>query len=86
MRQTALEYLEQRLRYIKWLRDTEEISSRSAIDMCIQEIQLAKEMEREQILNAFDVAYWDGWNSAYYDEDPDYNNSQEYFNETFDRQ
>jgi hypothetical protein len=43
----------------------------------------AKEMEKEQIEDAYDIGFADAWDDAKYDDEPKYAGSEQYYNETY---
>jgi len=46
-------------------------------------IEQAKEMEKEQIEDAYDIGFADAWDDARYDDEPKYAGSEQYYNETY---
>jgi hypothetical protein len=52
MKQTAVEFLSEKYMYVTWLRNRDEISASWADKLRAQYLQEAKEMEKEQIINA----------------------------------
>jgi hypothetical protein len=53
MKQTAVEFLSEKYMYITWLRNRDEISASWADKLRAQYLQEAKEMEKEQIKDAY---------------------------------
>ena len=43
----------------------------------------AKEMEKEQIVDAYEIGFADAWDDARYDDEPKYSDSEQYYNETY---
>jgi hypothetical protein len=43
----------------------------------------AKEMEKEQIEDAYEIGFADAWDDARYDDEPKYAGSEQYYNETY---
>jgi hypothetical protein len=73
MKQTAIDYLHERYMYVTWLRNRDEISAEQADKIRVQYLAEAKEMEKEQIQDA----YWDGiFNGEFLD-------GQGYYNENY---
>jgi len=46
-------------------------------------IEQAKEMEKEQIIDAYEIGFADAWDDARYDDEPKYSGAEQYYNETF---
>jgi hypothetical protein len=46
-------------------------------------IKQAKEMEKEQIENAYEIGFADAWDDARYDDEPTYGGAEQYYNETY---
>ena len=46
-------------------------------------IEQAKEMEKEQIMNAWDNGYANGYDLGKYDDQPNPDDAEQYYNETF---
>jgi hypothetical protein len=74
MKQTAVEWISLSYNYVLWLRNTDEISAEQADKMRAQYLAEAKEMEKEQIKDA----YWNG--GVNWDEGID---ALTYYNETY---
>jgi membrane-bound inhibitor of C-type lysozyme len=79
MKQTAVDFLSEKYMYVTWLRNRDEISSEQADKMRAQYLAKAKEMEKEQIKDAYkcgacdlDIQYSDVGEI----------NSEQYYNET----
>ncbi len=71
MKQTAVEWLAEQITTVKW--KMSDITDRNSI------IEKAKEMEKEQIMSAFDFGVYDGGGSI-----KKYKMSgEQYYNETF---
>ena len=76
MKQTAVEWLFKQISTSKYFYNLmEEIESRSTIVQPNGILEQAKEMEKEQIIQAY---YQNGWN----DNDNEHN-AEQYYNETF---
>ena len=43
----------------------------------------AKAMEKEQIIDAYDIGFADAWDDARYDDEPKYATAEQYYNETY---
>lgn len=43
----------------------------------------AKAIEKEQIIDAYDYGFADGWDEGKYDDDARYAGAEQYYNETF---
>lgn len=70
MKQTAVDYLAEKYNYITWLRNRDEISAGTADVLRADAYEQAKEMEKEQIMIAYN-------NCELCD-------AEQYYNETFD--
>jgi hypothetical protein len=53
MKQTAVDYLHERYMYVTWLRNRDEISINKADDLRKMYFELAKRIEKEQIVEAY---------------------------------
>lgn len=51
-KQAAVEFLNERFTYIKWMRDRDEISSETGLKWYNEALEKAKQMEKEQIIDA----------------------------------
>jgi hypothetical protein len=40
-------------------------------------------MEKEQIIDSYEIGFADAWDDARYDNEPKYKSSEQYYNETF---
>jgi hypothetical protein len=47
-------------------------------------IEQAKEMEKEQIENAYEIGFADAWDDAIYDDEPKYATAEQYYKETYE--
>jgi hypothetical protein len=78
MKQTAVEWLVKELESfgdpksckIKW----------EQLDLLFNQ---AKEMEKEQIVDAYEIGFADAWDDARYDDEPKYAGAEQYYKETF---
>ena len=43
----------------------------------------AKQMEKEQIEDAYDIGFADAWDDARYEDEPTYTGAEQYYNETY---
>jgi hypothetical protein len=43
----------------------------------------AKEMEKEQIENAYEIGFADAWDDARYDDEPTYGGAEQYYEQTY---
>ena len=77
MKQTAVEWLAEKLEYVNWMRNRDEISPEIADQWRKHYLEQAKAMEKEQIIKAYETAM----------ETDIYNTplkvGKEYYNETF---
>ena len=48
-------------------------------------IEQAKEMEKEQIMDAYEIGFADAWDDARYDDEPKHAGAEHYYNETFNK-
>jgi hypothetical protein len=76
MKQTAVDFLAEKYNYITWLRNRDEISAGTADEWRAKFFKEAKEMEKEQIINAV----YDGQRTDFY---VNYYDSEEYYNEKY---
>jgi hypothetical protein len=74
MKQTAVEWLAEKYDYAYWMVKRDEISPALAEEWKKHYLEQAKEMEKEQIINAYDRGH---------NEYDIYRNGQNYYNETF---
>ena len=49
------------------------------------EIEQAKAMEKEQIVDAYEIGFADAWDDARYDDEPKHAGAEQYYNETFNK-
>lgn len=77
MKQTAVEWLAEKYDYAYWLVKRDEISPALAEEWKKHYLEQAKEMEKEQIINA----YWDGYVKPYSQEM--ITEAEQYYNQTF---
>ena len=73
MKQTAVEWLSEKYNYVTWLRNRDEISAEQADKMRVQYLAEAKEMEKEQIQDAYN----------YGQQIPPFEYAEKYYNETY---
>jgi hypothetical protein len=43
----------------------------------------AKQMEKEQIENAYEIGFADAWDDARYDDEPTYGGAEQYYEQTY---
>ena len=48
-----------------------------------KKVEEAKEIEKEQIEDAYEIGFADAWDDARYDDEPKYAGSEQYYNETY---
>ena len=46
-------------------------------------LEQAKEMEKQQIMDAYEIGFADAWDDARYDDEPKYASAEQYYNETY---
>ena len=78
MKQTAVEWLVDQLSYTTT--DGNIISHHKNITHLFDQ---AKAMEKEQIMDAYEIAFSDAWDYARYNDEPKYASAEQYYNETF---
>jgi hypothetical protein len=78
MKQTAVDYLSEKYNYITWLRNRDEISAGRADELRADAYVQAKEMEKQQILDA----HMEGHYVISYPVSPELE-AEKYYNETF---
>jgi catechol-2,3-dioxygenase len=72
MKQTAVEWLAEKYNYITWMRNRDEISAGTADEWRAKYLEQAKEMEKQQIENAYrigsvnELTYGDNKAEQYY--------------------
>ena len=81
MKHTAVDFLSEKYMYVTWLRNRDEISAEQADNMRAQYLAEAKEMEKEQIMEAHlnGQAEWDIQSLG----DTQKKLSEQYYKETF---
>jgi hypothetical protein len=62
--QTAVEFLDERYTFIKWMRDRDEASAETALSWYADAIRKAIELETQQIMDAFNQGYREGENDG----------------------
>ena len=80
MKQTAVEWLAEKLEYVNWMRNRDEISAGMADEWRKHYLEQAKEMEKEQIIESYCIGCADITkdNNIFPRE-----TSEQYYNETF---
>jgi TRAP-type uncharacterized transport system substrate-binding protein len=73
MKQTALEWLYEEFTKTNYLTE----------DEFYMIFNQAKEMEKEQIMDAYEIGFADAWDDARYDDEPKHAGAEQYYNETF---
>ena len=69
---------------VEWLLNAIETKNGEEFSSYYSEfIQQAKEMEKEQIIDAYEQGFDDAWGDARYDEMPTYAGPEQYYNETY---
>ncbi len=76
MKQTAVEWLSEQFDSIVELYP-------SQFERVNRALLQAKEMEKEQIEDAYETGFADAWDDARYDDEPKYATAEQYYNETF---
>ena len=74
MKQTAVQWLVEQL-------ENHNGVTRNEFDNVIQQ---AKEMEKEQIENAYEIGFADAWDDARYDDEPKYAGAEQYYKQTYE--
>lgn len=77
MKQTAVEWLEDNL-------IGNPFSEKDFIHN-VNVFKQAKAMEKDQIEGAYEVGFADGFDDGRYDDEPNFIDSQQYYNETFNK-
>ena len=72
---TAVEWLAEQITTFKW--KMSDVTDRNSI------IEQAKEMEKEQIIESWDNGYANGYDLGKYDDQPNPDDAEQYYNETF---
>jgi hypothetical protein len=80
MKQTAVEFLSEKYMYVTWLTNRDEITSSDADRMRIKYFEEAKEMEKQQIIDAYDQDLYGGLSGH-----RKFENGEHYYNETFNK-
>ena len=69
---------------VEWLLNAIETKNGEEFSSYYSEfIQQAKEIEKEQIKDAYEIGFDDAWGDARYDEMPKYAGPEQYYNQTF---
>lgn len=83
---TAVEWLAEKYNYVTWMRNRDEISASTADEWRAEFLEQAREMEKEQIMDAYD----DGIKAGYGDyidvqwgRDGKELTAEQYYNETY---
>ncbi len=76
MKQTAVEFL------IEEFASSFDIIKRN-LPFMQDVVEKAKEMEKQQIEDAYEIGFADAWDDARYDDTPKHAGSEQYYNETF---
>ncbi len=79
MKQTAVEWLVKEFSEILGPLKTKPMQDLLIVDA----INQAKQMEKEQIIDAYDIGFADAWDDARYDDEPKYATAEQYYNQTF---
>ena len=79
MKQTAVEWLAEKLEYVNWMRNRDEIFPELADKWRKHYLEQAKEMEKEQIIDAF----WNGDNTNCLAEQNAQQFAEQYYKENF---
>ena len=75
MKQTAVQFFASKMMYLK-------ISPKEMHDF-LQWFEESRKMEKEQIEDAFDIGFCEGFDFGFRDFDPTYESGEKYFNETY---
>ena len=67
---------------IEWLINELDYETISKFD---KKLLQAKEMEKEQIVDAYEIGFADAWDDARYDDEPKHAGAEQYYNETFNK-
>jgi len=78
-KQTAVEWLAEKYNYLAWMRTRDEISASLAVEWLENFLEESKKMEREQIIDAHNQGYADGYRD-------NGNSPMEYYTETYGKQ
>ena len=76
MKQTAVDWL---------LTQIENKNGKEFSSYYTEFIEQAKEMEKEQIVDAYEIGFADAWDDARYDDEPKHAGAEQYYNETFNK-
>jgi len=76
---TAVEFLAENYKYLNWLTDRDEITKSEADNLRIKYFQQAKEMEKQQIMYAWDNGYDNGFVGFV----AEFDSAKQYYDETF---
>jgi hypothetical protein len=79
MKQTAVDYLHERYMYVTWLRNRDEISANKADDFRKMYLELAKRMEKEQMIE-FANSFYDNCGLQYGGLEK---SAEQYYNENY---
>jgi hypothetical protein len=76
MKKTAVEWLAEQITTVKW--KMSDVTDRNSI------IEQAKAMEKEQIIDAYEIGFADAWDDAIYYDEPKYATAEQYYKETYE--
>lgn len=77
MKQTAVEWLIFIIE--RYIENLSEDDLKNLSDL----LEQAKEMEKQQIMDAYEIGFADAWDDARYDDSPTYEGAEQYYNETY---
>ncbi len=80
MKETAVQWLMHQMLEGSMNRETGEMHIKLPKDA----FTIAKEMEKEQIENAYEIGFADAWDDARYDDEPKYATAEQYYKETYE--
>jgi hypothetical protein len=84
--QTAVEWLAEKYNYVTWMRNRDEISAGTADEWRKHYLQQAKEMEKHQIEDAYEIGFADAWDDARYDDEPLHKSARDYYNKKYNNE
>jgi len=84
-KQTAVEWLAEKYNYLAWMRSNEDTSASLAVEWLNNFFDQAKEMEKQQIIDACQQGFYDGLDMAKTKKSK-FKSAEQYYTETYGKQ
>ena len=81
---TAVEYYNQEIKELFNMHQDGEISGKMFHMSRLVALTKAKAMEKEQIVDAYEIGFADAWDDARYDDEPKHATAEQYYKETYE--